>query len=952
MESSGLQVSSVPSAPLWDFAVRAWNLGGVDEIAAPEALRDLGVPGTDNTIYLLQEVPRREAGWHSETMQGWTAVSFRHEEVWRGTGLLYKDSCWKIVRKLSSGRGTWYRVRHVAFASEFWVGTAHFDPGCTQGVHRAAVEEHLSKLKPTVLPVVLACDINSPIRWELTEDGDSRPFGRDGKTVGFLDVIASRGFRLAAPLPSQFETPTSRPRQEGRSGKQIDCVCIKGLPMSKLVIHEDSHKSLGTDHELLQVEIQLRTTGKRRTHCTRPRVWTGGPGIIEHIDEEVLKTLARTCTKPKPGACYRDPPEVRAAAQRARASKTREGWKTVQNMRKQARREWESKRIQQATQGDWAQVRKLRSQRNTGWDTHYAEQQPEGEAHDSIHNHLSNIYQTGQTLPELGPWTGEAQAFTEDELRAALAAGGKGKAVGVDLTSHELLQGICDTPGGFSHLLEFFNKVFCTAEVPSDWNRALMLVIPKVSLPTEPGDLRPLAMGSAAAKVFARMLLARTEPKIRIQGPEQCSGKGRQCCDFVFTVARLVQLEQEWKRGICWLKVDLSKAFDRVDRKVLTGRLLEKLGMCPEYRCWYNLLRNTDAVLQTDWDSTIINMQGGIKQGAIESPAFFSFLAETCLHEASQRYEWHKEPNAFEGLDLNNLLYMDDGLMWSKGMKGIEARVAQWGAVLQEFGLRINAKKCQLYVSPYHTGKRTIRVQGEVLHAAEDLKILGLTYRVGATSSEMIAPLLAKARAKFWGGLKHLLRAKTPIGGRMLLMERVLGGTVLWPLAALPMDSASLGLVNSLQLQMTIWIMRVAKRPDEGWVQFRERAYRDARAVVYKYSKRRWSTLWLERWWNYAGHRTRCSMHETQNAATVVDTYRTRVWWRQQQSNPAGVKHSGHIYPKLMNMERDMDRVTSGPWRERAYDRQSWKGFLTAWIAQKDLPWASLRQLSISDEVP
>ena len=53
--------------------------------------------------------------------------------------------------------------------------------------------------------------------------------------------------------------------------------------------------------------------------------------------------------------------------------------------------------------------------------------------------------------------------------------------------------------------------------------------------------------------------------------------------------------------------------------------------MCAEYRCWYNLLRNTDAVLQTDWDSTVINMHDGIKQGAIESPAFFSFLAETCV---------------------------------------------------------------------------------------------------------------------------------------------------------------------------------------------------------------------------------------------------------------------------------------------------------------------------------
>ena len=381
-----------------------------------------------------------------------------------------------------------------------------------------------------------------------------------------------------------------------------------------------------------------------------------------------------------------------------------------------------------------------------------------------------------------------------------------------------------------------------------------MIVIPKVAFPTDPGDLRPLAMGSAAAKVFSRMLLTRTEPKIRIQGPEQCSGKGRQCCDFVFTVSRAMQLEQEWKRGVCWLKVDLAKAFDRVDRRVLANRLLQKLGMCPEYRCWYNLLRNTDAVLQTDWDSTVIEMHDGIKQGAIESPAFFSFLAETCLHEASARFEWHKQGDAFEGLGLNNLLYMDDGLMWSRGVEGVEKRIAQWGVVLQEFGLRINAKKCQFYCSPYHTGKRTIKVQGEVLLATDELHILGLSYRVGATPSEMIAPLLSKARAKFWGGLRHMLRAKTPLKGRVNLMERVLGGTVLWPLAALPMDSSSLGLVNSLQLQMYIWMMRVAKKHDESWVQFRERAYRGARAVLHKFTKKRWSTLWLERWWQFAGH--------------------------------------------------------------------------------------------------
>ena len=235
----------------------------------------------------------------------------------------------------------------------------------------------------------------------------------------------------------------------------------------------------------------------------------------------------------------------------------------------------------------------------------------------------------------------------------------------------------------------------------------------------------------------------------------------------------------------------------------------------------------------------------------------------------------------------------------------------------------------------------------------EDLSILGLTFRVGASPSETIAPLLAKARAKFWGGLKHLLRAKTPLGGRINLMERILGGTVLWPLAALPMDSSSLGLINGLQLQMCIWIMRVAKKKDESWVSFRERAFRGARSVVHRFSKKRWSTLWLERWWQYAGHRTRCSLHETLNAATIIDAFRTRAWWRDQQNKPVtGLRHPGHIYPRLMNMERDMDKAAGGPWREKTFDRQGWRGLLTAWIAQKDLPWASHRQACITDQAP
>ena len=162
-----------------------------------------------------------------------------------------------------------------------------------------------------------------------------------------------------------------------------------------------------------------------------------------------------------------------------------------------------------------------------------------------------------------------------------------------------------------------------------------------------------------------------------------------------------------------------------------------------------------------------------------------------------------------------------------------------------------------------------------------------------------------------------------------------------------------MGLLNGLQAQMCVWMMRVVKKTDESWVQFRERAFRGARAVIHKYSKKRWSTVWLERWRQYAGHRTRCNLHGTLNAASIIDGFRTRTWWLEQQSKPTtGLRHPGHIYPRLMNMERDMDKAAGGPWREKTYNRQGWRDLLTAWTVQKDLPWASHRQLSVMDQAP
>ena len=127
------------------------------------------------------------------------------------------------MRRKDTERGTWFRMRHVC-GFEGWIGTAHFTPGSTQAVHAAEVSNHLAGVPATTLPVLLCCDVNSPMVWRRDEDGDVVAVADNGKTLEFLSQIGSRGLQPVAPREAQFTTPSSRPRQAGKGGKQIDAI--------------------------------------------------------------------------------------------------------------------------------------------------------------------------------------------------------------------------------------------------------------------------------------------------------------------------------------------------------------------------------------------------------------------------------------------------------------------------------------------------------------------------------------------------------------------------------------------------------------------------------------------------------------------------------------------------------------------------------------------------------
>ena len=381
------------------FPLYSWNAGGVAENNYAKAIADLVVRIPVDALIVVQEVARQEPGWQRTSLEQWQGLQHREPDAWRGTGLIYRPTRWRVMRRKVTPRGTWFRLRHIS-GTELWVGTAHFTPGTSQAVHAEQVCAHLQGLPPNQLPVLLGCDVNSVMSWASGEHEEGVPAPKNGKTFEFLSQCRSRGLSAIAPLPEDFETPTSCPRQDLRAGKQIDAVLGARVKTGPLHIHQGSHKALGTDHELLEVWVTVLEGRQGRPYQTSPKCWVGGiTSVPQPLDQHTLVQLAAQCTRNKPGVSYKDPLEVKDAFRHARETGEATDWTAARKERKKARAIWERERLERATSGDWAAYRQLRKAGNEGWDTVFAE------AHEGQDP-------TGQVVSPMGPWEDNVDEFT------------------------------------------------------------------------------------------------------------------------------------------------------------------------------------------------------------------------------------------------------------------------------------------------------------------------------------------------------------------------------------------------------------------------------------------------------------------------------------------------------------------------------------------------------------
>ncbi|CAE7787600.1 unnamed protein product [Symbiodinium sp. CCMP2592] len=942
-----------------------WNLGG-------QKLDLLDVSGHDLDLVFAQEISRDVEGWDTLDTNCFHWIMHRHTSHWRGVAIgIASDKLDCVIDKRATNRGIWVLAR-VQGVGRVVLGSIHCHTGATNAIYQAAVIQFARSCpaKWRQYPLLVGSDVNEVPTWFADEAGKGCLASGSSNLNEVAHQLLELGVHPVPPCRSQWSSPTHFPRDSTRKGRQIDMLWSRGCSLSEPVIEADRRHTVGTDHALLMCDIFTETKSSHRWgNDSRPRFMQGDIPKVEICDVDDVVQLARKCSKPRTATSYRDTEKIKLAIVQAKEHKDPKEWKRVHRARRRARRQWEQDRLSNILNGDWLQYRSLQAERTRkkGWWGRMLLERSSRENTAMVQQHLE-----AKLVNEFGAdWddllqsqidcvhiAGEFEDFSMLDAREVLQEMKANSAVGPDGIGVSFLRAAFSDDHVGPQILSLVNHIIRNLELPAQWDKNFLALLAKCDIPARPGDLRPICVSSAFHKMITKMVCRRAMPVMRTGSRISGCGKGRQAADVIGTVGRIRDVTQEWKLGTLLCKLDISGAFDRVDRQKIVEFLKDRLrdhDLDHELRYLLAQLRSYSLEGHVPGGHPIsLRPNIGIKQGAPESAEVFGLVMDAILTKLTEHKKWRDFGAIFPGLDLQLVFYQDDIFLVERELSQLAKRINVLERCLAQHGLKLAPEKTKIIASADYRGARKVLVGAntfEVSPSDESIKVLGISFNLQAPASQQAKELLHRTRTAA-AIHRNLLRGRASWDKKANMIRTLVESQFAWTGGALHWTSEDLRQANTIQLHTLRSSFRIGKNKGESWQEWNSRSLRLCRAWLAATSRPRWSTSILTLQHTLHGHWAR--RIETLPSGLSIPSLPLRAlmwkctrWWRNEQmlSDKVGERHPGRFYAS--NPERQLSDCHGVLWQECAQERHRWTQERQAYIAMWDVKWCKGRQLSI-----
>ena len=238
------------------------------------------------------------------------------------------------------------------------------------------------------------------------------------------------------------------------------------------------------------------------------------------------------------------------------------------------------------------------------------------------------------------------------ELTDAIRSLANGKAVGPDEVSVELFQiTLNGDPVLRRRLLDIVVRIWRGGEVLQQWKDGIIMVLHKKKDRTECGNYRGISLVAHAGKILLKIVARRLSEYCERVGilTEEQSGFLRPNhsttdMDMMFVIRRLQELARKKRIPLYVRFIDLTKAYDSVDRTLL-WTVLARFGvpqiMISVIRQFHDGMRacvRLDDRVCSRWFA----VEQGLRQGCVLAPLLFNIFFTAIIQLASTRFKADK----------------------------------------------------------------------------------------------------------------------------------------------------------------------------------------------------------------------------------------------------------------------------------------------------------------------
>lgn len=346
----------------------------------------------------------------------------------------------------------------------------------------------------------------------------------------------------------------------------------------------------------------------------------------------------------------------------------------------------------------------------------------------------------------------------EMEVKTAMFAMHYDKSPGIDGLNPEFFQSYWDVVG--NDVTVFCQRFFETGELPEGVNRTLVCLIPKVKQPKQMSEVRPVSLCNVLIRIISKIMANRLKPCLNsiISDKQSAFIEGRLLTDNAMIASEINHyIKRKMRRidGVAGLKVDVSKAYDRLEWGFLE-QMLNRFGF-PSI--WIQRVMQCVQTVSYSFvlDGKVfgdVQPQRGLRQGDPISP----YLYIICAEGLSGIIRQHEETGLIYGCKIargapriSHLLFADDCYFFFKATHSeanIMKHILQWYEKLS--GQMINYNKSEVIFSPNTRVEERAAVCASlgVRQTLKPGRYLGMPMCVGGNKTEVFGFLRDRVRGK------------------------------------------------------------------------------------------------------------------------------------------------------------------------------------------------------------